>query len=57
MNPHSMYQSYNSYLHPFSLSVLKAPAMILESRIPMVMNSWLTVTRDPRMCEGAASAT
>lgn len=46
-----------SYLQPFSLSPLKAPATILDSRIPIVMNSWLRDTSAPRIDAGAASAT
>ena len=45
------------YLHPFSLSTLNKPATILETRIPIVMKSWLTVTSLPLISGGAASAT
>lgn len=52
-----MHNVKDLYLHPFSLSSLNAPATILDNRIPMVMNSWLSDTSAPRMEGGDASAT
>lgn len=47
----------NNHLHPVSGRSLKAPAMMEETRMPMVMKSWFKVTSIPRMLLGATSAT